>query len=361
VSALPPADLFFSKRFQFSFLKTKIMCRQLFIAALIIIAMSAHSHAQCLGSCCSCSGSQSNDAPLKKGQWLMGVSFQTMRFHPFTEAELLALATPDDAVYSVDALYSVKAMATVGITRRFSVTAFVPYNFSIHNNHAHVHSDDIAYIHNEGNINGWGDASLLINYLLLNKNNWNISASAGMKMPTGQTSAYSSDSIVLSPHLQPATGSWDPLAQLSVSKTIDRWKLATSAFAHFTTTGLEHNMGDYFRCDATAAFELMKHAGKTIHSVQLSAGVAGDHNEMMRVSGYHVHDVSTTVVATSSALVTDHNSGFTRLMAEGGVRCAIGKSIVVPVQLFVPVINEVKGNQVTMEWNAVASILYSFH
>lgn len=341
------------------------MCKTILLACVMNVINIHFSHAQCLGSCCAAANTTGNsdDANFPdKGQGIIGISLHTLQYHPLSDDELLQWAQPDASVYSVASQWSVKGSIYYGISDRISASFVLPYNSSFENKEGHYHINDIAEIHSYGNIRGMGDGSMLVNYQLLpkNKKGWNAYAGAGLKIPTGKTDAASTYEVVLPVHLQPGTGSWDPIAQVSANKKWTRFTLGSTFFARIATTALEHNMGDYFRTSADASYALIPASDKFLTSLIISCGLVADHNTMMKIAGAHNHDGSVTISDSTAAMITFPNSGFTRLIAQAGISCILAKHLAIPLQFSAPFWQHLDGHQPSLQWTASAGLNYTF-
>lgn len=340
------------------------MCKKILLALVAVIIIYKTSGAQCLGSCCCAANvattGQTASIP-DKGGWIIGVNLLTMQYEPLSNETLMMDAKADTPVFSVKSQWTAKVSLAYGITSRLSAAVSLPYNYSSDNLEGHYHVTGVTEIHTYGSIRGAGDGTLLFNYQFINdeEKGWKAYAGAGIKVPTGKTDAPSTYDVVLPVHLQPGTGSWDPLLQATVAKTINRWMLQSQAFVKIATTALDHNMGDYYRLEANVSYECWKDK-KIISSLNATGGLALDHNAKMKFAEGHDHGGGTVTSDSSGALIPFENSGFTRLMIQAKVLCILPGHFSVPLQVAAPLVQELGGTQAALQWTASAGINYSF-
>ena len=333
------------------------MCKKIFFV-LVTNLVTFHSiYAQCLGSCCCAANISGNSQAMNtpaKGELIIGANLLTMQYQPLSEDELLQWAQPDIPVFSVASQWTASGTVMYGISKKFAARLSLPYNYSTQNLEGHLHTDELTEIHTYGSIRGVGDGSVFLNYQFLDKSEkgWKAFVGAGIKIPTGTTSALSTYNVVLPVHLQPGTGSWDPIVQVAAEKKWNRFGVQSQLFGRLATTALEHNMGDYARVDVNALYDVIPSPKKVLTALSISGGLIADHNAKMKFAEDHDHDGTSSGHDTSSALITFPNSGFTRLFAQATVKCTIAKHVIVPLQFSVPVWQDLGGHQASLQWTA---------
>jgi hypothetical protein len=256
---------------------------------------------------------------------------------------------------------SVKLALQYNITDRWKVSASMPYNFSFDNREGHTHQGDYKEIHNYGNVRGVGDATFIGSYQWLrdNKKGWQFSTGLGIKAPTGQTEVLSSTGIGLPPHLEPGTGSWDPVATLSVKKLMKQWTLTGDVFGKVATTANQHNMGDYVSGTATAFWQAWENEDRLVSSLVLVGALQSDFNSKMKMPQNHIHTSSSDTIP-DSPITTFENSGFTRIFISGGTLISLGKHFTIPCSFSIPVYQHLNGHQVKMQWKSTLGFTINF-
>jgi hypothetical protein len=102
-----------------------------------------------------------------------------------------------------------------GISDRFQVGVTIPY---VHREHTHIHHEDGGNVQENWNFNGLGDIAVIGNYSVINpemQKEIYLGISAGIKLPTGLTSAVNGDGEKAEVTIQPGSGSYDALAGIN--------------------------------------------------------------------------------------------------------------------------------------------------
>ncbi len=341
------------------------MCKVVIFALVGWLFTIHFADAQCLGACCTTSPAAATalqwTVPQNK-QWIVGVNLLSMQYHPLSDEELLSYATASAPVYSVNSQKSFKGMISYGISKRIAVTASLPYNLSVENREGHYHLEEgAAEIHTYGNIQGIGDGIASVNYVFLDNKDkgWKASAGAGIKIPTGKTDAYSTYAVILPIHLQPGTGSWDPLVNAAVQKQSGRWYVLSDANVKFATTAKEHNMGTYASTRIAAGYEVVNQLShKLLPTIRGTAGFLGDYNSAMKmmISESHLHGADSTAVAGSWAV--DPNTGFMRLFAQASMTAFVTERLFVPFTFSLPIAQQLNGYQASIKYTLTIGVSY---
>lgn len=261
------------------------------------------------------------------GSLVGGVSVHYTKPDPYTDAELIALASQHVHAHTTDYNASASASLAYGVTGHFTISASLPLVFR-HNLRAGEHSHSGGAVSNTveqlGSVSGLGDLSLLGEYVFAHdhKAGWFVSALGGVKVPTGDTNQTGPDGERLETEHQPGTGSWDPLVGLAASKRWGRWALHGSALYQVSTKGSQGTeLGD--RLSLSTA---------VVHTFSADA----DHHEHSgETAEHHHHDGPTwgLMLETSyeregkeriAGLIED-DTGAEGLWLSPGVRCASPK------------------------------------
>lgn len=337
------------------------MCRQVIVALALLMAGKI-SQAQCLGSCCS-AGSNTDitnrSLTNKKGDWQISTAYSITQYRPFTDEQLKLWSDSLNPTFTVHSQQSVKLALQYNITDRWKVSASIPYNFSFDNREGHTHQGDYKEVHDYANVRGVGDATFIGSYQWVEKKGWQFSTGIGIKAPSGQTQVVSSNNIGLPPHLEPGTGSWDPVATLTVKKVVKQWTLSGDVFGKVATTANQHNMGDYVSGTATAFWQAWQKADHTVSTLTFFGAVQSDFNSKMTMPQNHIHTGTSDTVA-NAPIATFENSGFTRIFISGGTLVSLGKHFTIPFSISVPVYQHLNGYQVKMQWKSTLGFTINF-
>ncbi|MFI5135526.1 MAG: hypothetical protein ACHQD9_06710, partial [Chitinophagales bacterium] len=280
-----------------------------------------------------------------------------MQYKPFTDEQLVQWSTLDNPTFTVHSQQSVSMGLQYNITDRWRVSATMPYDFSFDNREGHTHSDTYTEVHDYGDVDGWGDATFIGSYdwLPSTPEGWQLSTGLGIKAPTGQTQVVSSNGVVVDPHLQPGTGSWDPVAMVRVKKPIKQWTFTGDVYGKIATTANDHNMGDYVSGTVSSSWKWWEKPDQLFSSLSLFGAVQSDFNTKMMMPMDHNHSGASDT--TSNIVITTFdNSGFTRIFISGGTYISIGKHVTIPLSISVPVFQHLNGYQVKMQWKSAVGI-----
>lgn len=336
------------------------MCRKIFLALLLATFSANQITAQCLGSC-SCSTANTETAGHKtteaKGEWLITTGYSVTHYTPFSDDELIKFATDSASVYTVNSQQSFKAGLQYNLTDRLRLSAVMPYNLSYDNREGMVHTSTHTMVNDYGNVHGFGDVTVFAKYQWLKSNNWSLETGLGLKLPIGQTNTSTSTGLVAPPHLQPGTGSWDPVASLQVRRMWGRWLISEDVFGKIATTANDHNMGNYVGATTSVNYQLIRQSASKNTGLALLGGALVEYNSKMKMPVNHNHGGDPV---PDQEIVPFDNSGFTRIIAISGIVISPGKHFNVPLTCSVPVFEEYNGHQVSMKWKASAGFNVSF-
>jgi hypothetical protein len=229
--------------------------------------------------------------------------------------------------------------------------------------HAHEESGDehgAGEVEALGDSEGLGDAILYAQYRFLNAPERGLHAAGilGLKTPTGKTDERAPDGHRLETHLQPGSGSWDPLAGAAVSWQRGAMALDASLLYKLTTRGSQDTeLGDVLAYNAAFSYRLGNGAESEVH-----------HHE----SGHrHVHGPSGAwdlVLELNGEWSDEENeggrdnpdSGGNLLYVSPGVRYAAGSALSAHLSVGIPVVTDLNGHQVEPDWRLVAGLSVGF-
>jgi len=108
---------------------------------------------------------------------------------------------------------------------------------------------------------GVGDLAILFKYLIAHdywaRSGWHLAAAAGFEAPTGETDVRDGGSL-LSPGMQPGSGSWDPFVSLSANLELNRWRFDLITLYKDNREGdQQFESGDQVAVDLVGAYRFL--------------------------------------------------------------------------------------------------------
>jgi hypothetical protein len=202
---------------------------------------------------------------LPPGKFAAGVSARVTWPDAYSDAELIALAGQHVHAHTTDYTLGLAGSLAYGVTEHLMISASLPYlrREDLREGH-HSHAGGIVSntVEELGSVSGIGDLSLAAQYVLAHdhEQGWFVSALAGVKVPTGSTSATDLSGARLETEHQAGTGSWDPLLGLAASKSWGQWSLHGSALYQLSTEGAQDTrLGDRMSLSAGVVLNLTPH------------------------------------------------------------------------------------------------------
>ena len=140
---------------------------------------------------------------------------------------------------------------------------------------------------------GLGDLVLLGKWLLAHeywqRSGWHVAMAAGTELPTGEVGVRDGGSL-LSPGMQPGSGSWDPFVSLSANLELDRWRFDATALYKDNRSGHQaYRAGDQFTFDLVGAYRFL-HAQYPGPSANVKLGLLYRDQASARWGGVEVAD-----------------------------------------------------------------------
>ncbi len=180
---------------------------------------------------------------------------------------------------------------------------------------------------------GLGDIALLGKYRVW-KRDWplstfNLALIGGLETPTGDTRARDGG-MRLGPTLQPGSGSWDPIAAVAATLSINRVRFDASILGKVNTEGSrDYADGDFFGARAVIKYRFlhMQYPGPT---AGLSAGVTYRHEGRDEIDGRGVR-----------------NTGFDEILIGCGLTCHPSPGWDVSISVQAPFYRDVRGTQLS--------------
>lgn len=134
-----------------------------------------------------------------------------------------------------------------GVSPRLTLTALMPYvQKQSESSGIKISSDGI------------GDLAILAKFLIAHdywsRSGWHLAMAAGVEAPTGETDARDGGGL-LSPGMQPGSGSWDPFLSFSANLELDRWRFDLISLYKDNREGdQQFEAGDQFAVDLVGAY-----------------------------------------------------------------------------------------------------------
>jgi hypothetical protein len=130
-----------------------------------------------------------------------------------------------------------------GVHREVTLTALIPYIYKTIHSHSNGRSQT-SYS------SGLGDVALAVKYrpvrILWHRSAFNIAGLVGVELPTGRVNKEERGRNI-SPDEQPGSGSFDPLAALLTTLSINRFRMDTQLRYKWNTEGSrDYDRGDVF-------------------------------------------------------------------------------------------------------------------
>lgn len=239
--------------------------------------------------------------------------------------------------------------AAYGLSREFSLFAAIPY---VRNtmDMIHFHGDGEWEGHAMNPVNNIGDITVMGLYrpYVQSENGVTdtLSVGLGLKTPTGSCTEKTSSGYVHA-HMQPGTGSWDPLLSIIYTKSMDPFLLQADAVYQLATRNPEgYRFGDSFTGTLTgkykAAEKLNATAGMTYLHVNKADDRDGKYTNMM------------------SLMDDPANTGGDSLWVSPGIQIIPFKNSMIDFKVQLPVWERVNGIQLVSTYRILAGFSYSF-
>lgn len=202
---------------------------------------------------------------------------------------------------------------------------------------------------------GVGDAVLMGLYRLDGRQamdqNKAVFVGLGVKAPTGSSTERYENGRLIHFHMQPGTGSWDPLLTVRyTTKAADHLTLQADAAYHYTTSNREgYEAGDSASAGLAGRYVLTKAVGVSAGLTYVHTGKAADRN------GRYYN------AATNTSLMDDPaNTGGDSLWFSPGLQATPAKNLVLEAGVKLPLWEKVNGIQLVARSIVSAGISYRF-
>jgi hypothetical protein len=172
----------------------------------------------------------------------------------------------------------------------------------------------------------------------------------GIKTPTGSSTEKKSNGSLIHAHMQPGTGSWDPLFSLLYTRMMDSFLLQADATYQLTTRNNEgYEFGDSLALNATGKYAVIKEFNVLLGLTLLNVNRAKDKNGKY-------YDPT-----TNASLIDDPaNTGGESLWFSPGIQILPIKNGMIDFKYQVPVWEKVNGVQLVSSYRYLLGISYNF-
>ncbi len=174
-----------------------------------------------------------------------------------------------------------------------------------------------------------------------------LSFGVGLKTPTGSSTVKGPSGRFIHAHMQPGTGSWDPMLSVMYTKTAGRLQLQTDLTYQFATRNSHgYEFGDSFTAHVAGKFAAIDVCNVTAGFTYLHVGTASD-----RDGEY---------TKLSSLMDDPKNTGGDSIWFSPGVQLIPLKNGTIDAKLQVPVWERVNGIQLVSSYRVLLGISYRF-
>lgn len=169
----------------------------------------------------------------------------------------------------------------------------------------------------------------------------------GVKTPTGSFTETKNAGEFVHAHMQPGTGSWDPLLSVIYAKMMNPFLLQADATYQLTTRNRQgYEFGDSAAINVSGKYSVLKEFNITTAVTYLHTGKAGDKN------GKYTN--------LASLLDDPANTGGNSIWISPGVQVLPSKNGLIDFKVQVPVWERVNGTQLVSDYRVLAGLSYSF-
>jgi hypothetical protein len=203
-------------------------------------------------------------------------------------------------------------------------------------------------------VSGLGDASAMVLYRLYANGEIKptdaFTLGCGVKAPTGSFTETKSSGKLIHAHMQPGTGSWDPLLSLVYTKMIEQFLLQSDVTYQYTTRNRQgYEFGDSTSVNLSAKYAVVRELNIGAGLTYLHIGKASDKNG-------NYYDP-----ATNSSLMDDPaNTGGRSIWLSPEIQAFPFKNGMVYAKYQVPVWEKVNGIQLVTDYRLLLGVSYVF-
>ncbi len=203
-------------------------------------------------------------------------------------------------------------------------------------------------------VSGVGDATIMGLYRLYTNRDLRptdvVTLGFGIKTPTGSFTEKTSSGDLVHAHMQPGTGSWDPLFSVIYTSMIGQFLLQTDATCQFTSRNRQgYEFGDSLAVDLAGKYALLK---------ELNMGAGLTYLRIGRAQDNHARYYDPL---TNSSLMDDPaNTGGQSIWISPSLQVFPINNLTLDAKLQFPIWERVNGIQLVSRYRFLAGISYSF-
>lgn len=201
-------------------------------------------------------------------------------------------------------------------------------------------------------VDGLGDITVMGLYRLFTDREIRPSRAAtlgiGVKTPSGDFTVMNSrNTAYVHAHMQPGTGSWDPLVSLLYTAVLDQVLLQTDATYQYTTRNRNgYEFGDSLAANISARYAVSRSFNITAAATYLHVGSASDQDG--------------TYTNPDSLMDDQRNTGGNSLWFSPGIQLIPAEGLLFDLKVQLPVWERVNGTQLVSSYRALAGLSYQF-
>lgn len=191
---------------------------------------------------------------------------------------------------------------------------------------------------------GLSDISLFGRYMFITneESSLYLSMSVGVKLPTGATDALNPEGELLYPHMQPGSGSFDPIISIDAAYSGEEYVLSLNLLSAFPTEGAQsYEYGTMLSYGINAKYSLLdfNQTSKLVAAI----GLSGEWHGMERHEG--------------EMLV---NTGGNTTYIYPGVQLLFGENMSFDLSYHYPIIHSLNGTQLGESYKLMGGVQYLF-
>lgn len=193
-------------------------------------------------------------------------------------------------------------------------------------------------------VGGLSDISLYGRYMIVAEKESSLfmSINAGIKLPTGATTTRSENGEIRHPHMQPGTGSIDPLLGVDVFYGGDDYSLSCNLTGTYPTIGAqEYQFGAMLNYSVSGKYNILTFG--TMNSLIIAAGVSGELHAQEHMNGKPLE-----------------NTGGNTTYIFPGIQLLIGDLFTFDLSYHIPILQQPEGMQLVETSKATAGVQYLF-
>ncbi len=177
-----------------------------------------------------------------------------------------------------------------------------------------------------------------------------VTLGLGVKTASGSSTEKSASGRLVHAHMQPGTGSWDPLLSVMYTKMANPFLLQADVTYQYTTKNRQaYELGDSVAINVSGKYAVVKEFNVTAGLTYLDVGRASDQD------GRYYNP------ATNSSLMDDPaNTGGQSLWFSPGIQVLPIRNFLIDLKVQAPVWEKVNGIQLVSSYRYLVGVSYNF-